>query len=238
MTPIYRSTVPQPEHPRILCNELHILRVTTAARSCPSLLLLHQQPVIPAQLSQRLDASPTCKDEERERERPRVEEYPNPKPIPNPNVNTYRYSFSYPLSEYGQEFVMMVLSLLLLVDQMCPAHLAFPRPEKDRKTLHTKLVDSYALGLLAYTIFESPAVVCLWVSILETESRGLEIGYRSDLWRLESRQRCDNSSVPYASEFESKRTVSVNLKTGNVSNVRKQYCYISFKFLGVSWSFP
>lgn len=159
MTPIYRSTVPQPEHPRILCNELHILRVTTAARSYPS-LLLHQQPVIPAQLSQRLDASPTCKDEERERERPRVE-YPNLNPKPNPNPNTCRYSVSYPLSEYGQEFVMMVLSLLLLVDQMCPAHLAFPRPEKDRKTLHTKLVDSYALGLLAYTIFESPAAVCL-----------------------------------------------------------------------------
>jgi len=111
-------------------------------------------PVIPAKLSQRLDASQHDDDETRE-----FRDKDEPPSTPN--------RFPYP-SEYGQEFVASagMVVLLLLVGRhhwTSTSHRAHPH-DKDRKTLHTKLVDSYALGLLAYANFESPSAavaVCL-----------------------------------------------------------------------------
>lgn len=180
---------------------MHIVGLS-AAKSHVSTYSSFTTPVIPAKLSQCLDASQDDDDEQREfRDKDETPSTAN--------------RFPYP-SEYGAEFVASagMLVILLLVGH-CHRTLSPHRAnahDKDTKTLHTKLVDSYALGLLAYANFESPSIAaaCLWVSMLgaggsDGSGHGSVSVASRQLWRLGSRLRCDFSLVPYASEFKSNR---------------------------------
>lgn len=131
---------------------MHIAGAITARSHASS--YPESKPVIPAQLSQRLDASQHDDDDEAREPR-------DDKDDKEPPSTANR--FPYP-SEYGQEYVVsagiLVLLLLLVGHWPWSSHHAHPH-DKDRKTLHTKLVDSYALGLLAYGNFESPSFVAV-----------------------------------------------------------------------------